>query len=77
MPRQLRIGELVQLTRVTVKALRLYETFGLVMGARRSGVNYRVFDEKAVFCVRGIRQLQDFASGPRDGRDVRFCCRTS
>lgn len=52
----MRIGELAREAGVTVKAVRYYESLGL-LDARRLGNGYRDFDERDVRLVREIREL--------------------
>lgn len=52
------VGELARRTGTTVKALREYEAMGLVYSAGRSGGNYRLFDDSALWCVRVIHTLR-------------------
>jgi DNA-binding transcriptional MerR regulator len=54
----MQIGELARRSGASQKAVRLYDRPGLIVGASRSPSNYRLFDEDAVWCVRGIRALQ-------------------
>ncbi|WP_405494956.1 MerR family transcriptional regulator [Nocardia sp. NBC_00511] len=52
----MKIGELARLTDISPKAIRRYETLGLVAPAR-TGNGYREFDDDAVRLVREIRTL--------------------
>ncbi len=51
------IGEVSKRTGATVKAIRHYESIGLLSGVRRVG-KYRVFTEKDVVLIRLVRQAQ-------------------
>ncbi|OBV39737.1 MerR family transcriptional regulator [Janthinobacterium psychrotolerans] len=51
------IGELARLTGATPKALRHYETLGLLKGVRRAGV-YRRYTQQDLAQVTLIRQAQ-------------------
>lgn len=51
------IGQICRLTGATPKAVRLYESLGLLPPARRRG-SYRVFDQEHVDAVALIRQAQ-------------------
>jgi MerR family transcriptional regulator, copper efflux regulator len=51
----MKIGELARLTGASVKAIRLYESMGLVRTAGRSPGNYRLFPPEAIACVRAIK----------------------
>jgi DNA-binding transcriptional MerR regulator len=52
----MRIGELAQRAGVTVKAVRYYESLGLLQ-ARRLGNGYRDFGDRDIRVVREIREL--------------------
>jgi DNA-binding transcriptional MerR regulator len=54
----MQIGEFARRSGASQKAVRLYDRLGLIVGASRSTSNYRLFDEDAGGCVRGIRALQ-------------------
>lgn len=51
------IGELARRSQTTIKALRLYESLGLLGPVQRQG-KYRVFDTEALQQVQLIRQAQ-------------------
>jgi DNA-binding transcriptional MerR regulator len=51
------IGELARRSQTTIKALRLYESLGLLGPVQRQG-KYRVFDAEALQQVQLIRQAQ-------------------
>ncbi len=54
------VGELARRSGLTVKAIREYESLGLIYSAGRSEGNYRLYDESALWCagvVRGLRSL--------------------
>ncbi|RKE20168.1 MerR family transcriptional regulator [Streptomyces sp. TLI_171] len=55
----MRIGELAQRAGTTTRALRYYESRGL-LPARRGGNGYRAYDEEDLRLLRQIRMLQDF-----------------
>lgn len=54
----MRIGELAERASTTPRALRYYESRGLLT-ARRDGSGYRSYDEADVAILRQIRTLQD------------------
>ncbi|WP_369359505.1 MerR family transcriptional regulator [Streptomyces sp. cg2] len=54
----MRIGELADRTGTTPRALRKYETAGLI-GSQRAANGYRVYDDRAAVRVRNIRYLLD------------------
>ncbi len=52
------IGKLSELTGASRKAIRLYESMGLIPAPRRKG-RYRVYGERDVVVVRTIRRAQE------------------
>ena len=54
----LTIGQLAQETGVTPRAVRHYESLGLIRAPIRTGANYRVFDEDSVSRVRFIAKCR-------------------
>ncbi|MET8648729.1 MerR family transcriptional regulator [Nocardia aurea] len=54
----MRIGELARRSATTTRALRYYESRGL-LSARRDDSGYRVYDEDDLLVLRQIRTLQD------------------
>lgn len=54
----MRIGELARRAATTARALRYYESRGL-LSARRDESGYRIYDEADVLVLRQIRTLQD------------------
>jgi DNA-binding transcriptional MerR regulator len=54
----MRIGELAERTGASIRSLRHYERAGLVEAGRDEN-GYRVFDARAVECVRRVRGLLD------------------
>ncbi|MEV7396564.1 MerR family DNA-binding transcriptional regulator [Aeromicrobium sp. NPDC092404] len=52
----MRIGEVARQAGVTIKAVRYYESLGLVT-AQRLGNGYRDYDERAVRLVREVHAL--------------------
>lgn len=65
----MRIGELSQRTGVTQKAIRYYETRGL-LNSQRTPSGYRDFDERAVAIVGTIRHGQQLGMRADDLREV-------
>lgn len=55
----MRIGELARKAGTTTRALRYYESLGLLR-ARRNGNGYREYGEEDLRLLREIRTLQDF-----------------
>ena len=57
---EMTIGELSRRTGLSIKAIREYESRGLIYSTGRSAGNYRLFDESALWCARvilGLRSL--------------------
>jgi len=52
------IGRLARRAGVSIRALREYDTLGLLYGLGRSGSNYRLFDESALWCLEMIGSLR-------------------
>jgi MerR family copper efflux transcriptional regulator len=52
------IGQLSQRTGVPIKVLRTYEGLGFLSTRGRSEGNYRLFAEKAVWCVQVVQSLR-------------------
>jgi len=52
------VGELSRRTGLSIKAIREYEALGLIYSAGRSEGNYRLFDETALWCARGIGDMR-------------------
>ncbi len=52
----LRIGELARLGATTTKAIRFYETTGLLLPNRRGANGYRLYDPEAADVLRFIKQ---------------------
>lgn len=52
------VGELARRTGLSIKAIRQYESLGLIYSAGRSEGNYRLFDESALWCARVISVLR-------------------
>jgi len=66
----MRIGRLARRTGVSIKALRFYDSHGLLLTSGRSAANYRLFPEDAVRCVNGIRTLKAAGLTIRDVREL-------
>jgi len=52
------VGELSRRTGLSIKAIREYESLGLIFSAGRSEGNYRLFDETVLFCARVITEMR-------------------
>ena len=52
------IGDLANITKVSTKAIRIYEQKGLLTSKRDTGNNYRYFDESAKLQLQRIQMLQ-------------------
>ena len=68
--RPMGIGRLARRTGTSVKALRFYDSHGLLLSAGRSAANYRLFPEDAVICVHSVRTLKAAALTIRDLREL-------
>ena len=70
----MRIGELAERAGTTTRALRYYESRGL-LPARRGGNGYRTYDESDLKLLRQIRTLQDFGFDLEETRPFVECLR--
>ncbi|MGW1464982.1 MerR family transcriptional regulator [Streptomyces sp. NPDC002308] len=70
----MRIGELAERAGTTTRALRYYESRGLLR-ARRSENGYRTYDESDLRQLRQIRTLQDFGFDLEETRPFVECLR--
>ncbi|MFF2806472.1 MerR family transcriptional regulator [Streptomyces sp. NPDC058000] len=68
----MRIGELADLTGVSPRALRKYESEGLI-GSERAANGYRVYGDRAVVRIRNIRYLLDAGLTLADVACFRAC----
>lgn len=57
------VGQVAQAAGVSAKAVRLYESRGLLPPAARSAAEYRVFDEADIDTVRFIRRARSLGLG--------------
>ncbi|WP_409238796.1 MerR family transcriptional regulator [Streptomyces sp. PA5.6] len=71
----MRIGELAARAGTTTRTLRYYESRGL-LPARRTGNNYRTYDEDDVRLLEQIRTLQDFGFDLEETRPFVECLRS-
>ena len=70
----MRIGELAARAGTTTRALRYYESRGL-LHARRAGNGYRTYDERDLKLLEQIRTLQDFGFDREETRPFVECLR--
>ncbi|WP_228924023.1 MerR family transcriptional regulator [Streptomyces sp. DH7] len=70
----MRIGELAEQAGTTTRALRYYESRGL-LPARRAENGYRSYDEGDLRLLRQIRTLQDFGFDLEETRPFVDCLR--
>ncbi|MCA1218023.1 MerR family transcriptional regulator [Streptomyces sp. 8L] len=70
----MRIGELAERAGTTTRALRYYESRGLLPG-RRAANGHRVYDEADLRLLRQIRTLQDFGFDLEETRPFVECLR--
>jgi DNA-binding transcriptional MerR regulator len=71
----MRIGELADRAGTTTRALRYYESRGL-LPARRAGNGYRDYDEDDLALLHQIRTLQDFGFDLEETRPFVDCLRS-
>ncbi|MCS0634161.1 MerR family transcriptional regulator [Streptomyces sp. LP05-1] len=70
----MRIGELAERAGTTARALRYYESLGL-LPARRAENGHRTYDEDDLRLLEQIRTLQDFGFGLEETRPFVECLR--
>ncbi|TCP48477.1 DNA-binding transcriptional MerR regulator [Tamaricihabitans halophyticus] len=70
----MRIGELAKRAGTTTRALRFYESLGL-LGARRAANGYREYDEADCRLVREIQMLQAIGFSLEDTKPFVACLR--
>ncbi|OAH09913.1 MerR family transcriptional regulator [Streptomyces jeddahensis] len=70
----MRIGELAARAGTTTRALRYYESRGL-LPARRGSNGYRTYDERDLRLLQQIRTLQDFGFDLEETRPFVECLR--
>jgi len=58
MSKPMTIGQLARRSGVSIRALRELDGMKLVYGLGRSGSNYRLFDESALWCLQMIGRLR-------------------
>ncbi len=64
------VGQLARRSGVSIRALREYEAMGLVYRLGRSGSNYRLFDESALWCLQVIRTLRSLGLTLKEIREI-------
>jgi Cu(I)-responsive transcriptional regulator len=57
-PKPMTIGAIAEATRLPAKTIRYYESIGLVRPARRTGGNYRLYDQADVATLRFIERAR-------------------
>jgi MerR family transcriptional regulator, copper efflux regulator len=57
-PKPLNIGSVAAATGLPAKTIRYYESIGLVGPARRTGGNYRLYDERDVTTLRFVERAR-------------------
>ncbi len=68
--RPMTIGELSRRSEVSIRAIREYEALKLIYGLGRSGSNYRLFDESALWCLQVIRSLRSLGLTVREIQEI-------
>jgi DNA-binding transcriptional MerR regulator len=71
----MRIGELAERAGTTPRALRYYESVGLLPPPDRTGNGYRSYGEEHVRLLSQIRTLQEFGFGLEETRPFVECLR--
>jgi DNA-binding transcriptional MerR regulator len=69
----MRIGELAERAGTTPRALRYYESVGLLPPPGRTGNGYRSYGEEHLRLLTQIRTLQDFGFGLEETRPFVDC----
>ena len=64
------VGQLARRSGVSIRALREYEGMRLIYGLGRSGSNYRLFDESALWCLEVIRSLRALGLTLREIQEI-------
>jgi MerR family copper efflux transcriptional regulator len=67
------VGELSRRTGLSIKAIREYEALGLIYSAGRSEGNYRLFDETALWCARGISDMRSVGLTVKEIKQLADC----
>jgi DNA-binding transcriptional MerR regulator len=71
----MRIGELADRAGTTTRALRYYESLGLLPPAARTANGYRSYGDEHMRLLEQIRTLQDFGFGLEETRPFVECLR--
>ena len=53
------VGQLSRRSGMSVRAIREFESMGLIYSAGRSAARYRLYDDSALWCIGVIRTLRD------------------
>ena len=70
MNKPMTIGQLARRTGVSIRALRQYDGLGLIYGLGRSGSNYRLFDESALWCLQIVGRLRSLGLTLKEIQDI-------
>jgi MerR family transcriptional regulator, copper efflux regulator len=70
MPKPMTVGQLARRSGVSIRALREYEGLGLIYVLGRSGSNYRLFDESALWCLQVIQSLRALGLTLKEIREI-------
>ncbi len=70
MSKPMTIGQLARRSGVSIKALREYEGLALLYVLGRSGSNYRLFDESALWRLQVIRSLRSLGLTVKEIQEI-------
>lgn len=73
-PEAMTIGHLARRTGVPIKVLREYERRGFIVTLDRSEGNYRLFDERALWCVHETQRLRSLGLTLKEIQEVVAIC---
>jgi MerR family transcriptional regulator, copper efflux regulator len=70
MSKPMTIGQLARRSGVSIRALRELDGMKLVYGLGRSGGNYRLYDESALWCLRMIGSLRSLGLTLKEIKEI-------
>jgi len=68
------VGQLSRRTGVPIKVLREYERLDFLYTLGRSEGNYRLFDERALWCVHAVQRMRSLGLTLKEIREVVVIC---